>query len=94
MSPKYNPGQQLWIKNEATKTSVLGWIEEMDEYLGELVTITGVFDTFEDVYGYFIAEDNGNHLWDEEMFCEENPNSTQDEEEVSFDAFLGEFKVR
>ena len=93
MNPKYNPGQKLWIKNEAVTNSALGWIDEMCEYLGEYVTISGVFDLWKDAYGYFIVEDSGNHLWDEEIFCEENPNNTLREEEVSFEDFLGGFKV-
>lgn len=92
MSPKYEPGQKLWIKNEATTNSSLGWIDEMYDYLGERVTITGVFDNWEGTFGYFISEDSGDHLWDEAIFCEENPNAVQ-EEEVSFNDFLSGFKV-
>lgn len=87
-------GQKLWIKNVKPNKNPFGWIPEMQEYLGEEVTITDNLAIAGDK-GYFIAEDKGLYLWHENCFCQNNPNvKVHVEKEISFNDFLNEFKVR
>lgn len=95
----FERGKKLWLR-DVPCDSTLGWVSEMEEYLGTQVTIDRKFDptgflpyaTSEDE-AYFIKEDNGRYVWDKNMFCEENPNVVVEGERASLDEFLGEFKL-
>jgi len=99
MPIKFDTGKKLWIKNDPCE-SPFGWVSEMEEYLGAYVTITKKFDA--EVFapyaettsdGYFIKEDGESYVWDENMFCEENPSAETKEDVVSLDDFLGGFNL-
>lgn len=96
MPIEFDIGERLWIKDEPGANE-FGFVGEMENFLGEQVTIAGKFSppyfATASSNGYFIKEDGGKYVWDENMFCKENPNAAVEEEKVSFDEFLDSFNV-
>jgi hypothetical protein len=63
---KYKVGDKVRVRKDIGVKGNWGFVEEMEQFIGKVVTISGLVDTHDDAY--LILEDGGEYVWTKEIF--------------------------
>jgi hypothetical protein len=63
---KYKVGDKVRVRKDISVKGNWGFVEEMKQFIGKVVTISRLVDTDDDEY--LILEDGGEYVWTNEIF--------------------------
>lgn len=63
---KYKVGDKVRVRKDISVKGNWGFVEEMKQFIGKVVTISRLVSPYDDEY--MILEDGGEYVWTEELF--------------------------